>query len=84
MHNVAKYTIYMIEAFDAMCQTIADILKQHDQLFGVRQTVAKETKARLKHKLGLVRSVKFRLVSLDKRTQNIINLVSRPFVRKLL
>jgi len=75
LHNVAKHCIYMQEAFDAMLLTIDDMLTQHARLFEKAQH-KETTQSMLKHKRGLFNSVKLRLASLDKRTQNIITLVT--------
>jgi hypothetical protein len=55
---------------------------EHNRLF--KDDEAVKTNALLKHKRRLFKQVSLRIDSLDKRTQNVINLVSRISWRYLL
>ncbi|KAF4624295.1 hypothetical protein G7Y89_g13879 [Cudoniella acicularis] len=74
LHNVAKYCIYLKEAFNAIALTTEDLISQHDRLFKTEED-ADTTGAMLRHKGGFFKSINLRLDSLSKRTDNVINLV---------
>jgi hypothetical protein len=79
---VAKHIIYLKEGSDAILLTVENMLAHHKYLLemaGPSSTEAMEaTQFRLKYKQGLFHSVNLRLRSLEKRMQNIINLVGSP------
>jgi len=92
LHNIAKYCIYMKEAFEAMLLTVDDLVSQHKQYFldsafssvpastswpsPTAKRQALATQNMLKHKRGFFESTKLRIASLEKRIGNIIALVS--------
>lgn len=79
---MAKHIIYLKEGSDAILLTVENMLAHHKYLLdmvGPSGTKAMEaTQFRLKYRQGLFHSVNLRLRSLEKRMQNIINLVGSP------
>lgn len=75
LHNVAKHCIYLKEAFNAIGITTHEVEGQHERLFKSDEDI-ETTRAMLRHKKSLFKSVNVRLDSLTKRTDNTINLVS--------
>jgi hypothetical protein len=79
---VAKHIIYLKEGSDAILLTVENMLAHHKYLLEMTDPSGTEameaTQFRLKHKEGLFQSMNLRLKSLEKRMQNIINLVGSP------
>ncbi|KAH6666426.1 hypothetical protein B0J14DRAFT_202661 [Halenospora varia] len=73
LHNVAKHCIYLKEAFNAIGITTHEVEGQHERLFKSDEDI-ETTRAMLRHKKSLFKSVNVRLDSLTKRTDNTINL----------
>lgn len=78
---MAKHIIFLKEGSDAVLATLTAILMHHERSYQITGSVhplpiAKETHAALEYQGELFRSVSFRVTSLDRRMQNIINLVS--------
>ena len=78
LHNVAKYCVYLKEAFDAILLTAEGLVEQHLKIFPeTREQQA--TSSMLKYKMGLFRSVNLRLASLDRRVANTLSLVNNSW-----
>jgi hypothetical protein len=80
LHNVAKHIIFLKEGSDAVLATVAAMTTHHDRPYQATgpnpsSRLAKETHAALEYQKELFQSVSFRITSLDRRMQNIINLV---------
>ncbi|KAH8659244.1 hypothetical protein BGZ60DRAFT_414873 [Tricladium varicosporioides] len=73
LHNVAKHCIFLKEAFNAIAITTHEVEGQHERLFKSDEDI-ETTRAMLRHKRSLFKSVNVRLDSLTKRTDNTINL----------
>jgi hypothetical protein len=81
LHNVAKHCIYLKEAFAAIDYTQEELRLQHQEYFKPPSQELpshhyRATWNMLKHKRGLFKSTSLRVESLNKRVENIINLVS--------
>jgi hypothetical protein len=79
LHNIAKYCVYLKEAFDAILLTIEDLSQQNLEIFPKTQE-RQSTSSMLKYRMGLFCSVNLRLASLDKRVANILSLVNNSLI----
>jgi hypothetical protein len=76
LHNVTKYIAYLTEAANAMLLVVDDLQMQSRSLLrDMDDGLVEQVVASLAYQKGLFRSENLRLKSLDKRMQNIINLV---------
>jgi hypothetical protein len=80
LHNMAKHIIFLKEGSDAVLATLTSMLAYHEELFQITgpnptAQIVKATQTALSYQRELFRSVSFRIGSLDRRMQNIINLV---------
>ncbi|KAG0645260.1 hypothetical protein D0Z07_8842 [Hyphodiscus hymeniophilus] len=76
LHMLSKHEIYLLEGAEAVMATLESLRAYHDQ---VTKDVtmfpsALETKANFRYRKLLFNSTNLRLKSLEKRTQNMINL----------
>lgn len=81
MHNIAKHIIFLKEGSDAALLTLKEIRKHHTGLprgSSGGSEAWETTEQTLRYNEGLFQSTNLRLVTLEKRMQNIINLVSTP------
>jgi hypothetical protein len=75
---VSKHIAYLIEAADAFLLIVEDMRAQSRSLpCATDAGLVEETVAALAYQKGLFHSANLRLKSLDKRMQNIINLVRK-------
>jgi hypothetical protein len=78
LHNVSKHIAYLNEAADAFLLIVEDMRVQSRALLCATNTGhVEEIVAALAYQKGLFHSGNLRLKSLDKRMQNIINLVRK-------
>lgn len=80
LHNMAKHIIFLKEGSEAILATLTSILAYHEELFQITGSdpaaqIAKATQTALAYQKELFRSVSLRIASLDRRMQNVINLV---------
>ena len=81
LHNVAKHIIFMKESIEAFLSTTASMLETHEKLYTHRgrkspsKQIFTSTYAALKYQRELFLSLSLRIMSLDRRMQNTINLV---------
>jgi len=75
---LSKHQIYLLEATEAVTATL-DSVKAHHEWVTKGSTspssATSETQAGFRHRRTLFKSTDLRLKSLEKRTQNMINLV---------
>lgn len=80
LHRLAKHAIYLKEACDAILHTVQSIHDQHKHL-ATRSPLSQvpdqvfATQSSFKYRRNLFTSTQLRLISLEKRMQNIISLV---------
>jgi hypothetical protein len=78
LHMLSKHQIYLVEAIEAVTATLESVKEHHDRIFRGSMSeipIACETRDRFRHRGTLFKSTYLRLKSLEKRTQNMINLV---------
>lgn len=86
MYNIAKHIIHLNESSTAAYLTACEMSEAHRQLMS-RTERANHIRAMegvqqsIQHKLTLLEGCKVRVESLDKRTQNMTNLVSITYPR---
>lgn len=80
MHNVAKTIIYLNEGADAMISSVGSMLESHQMDAHDQQSAsAAMTIHGLRYQKGVFHSTQLRLQSLEKRMNNILNLVRFSF-----
>jgi len=75
---LSKHQIYLLEATEAVTATLESVKEYHDRITrgsSSEISIVRETRARFQHRGTLFKSTYLRLGSLEKRTQNMINLV---------
>jgi hypothetical protein len=75
---LSKYQIYLLEATEAVTATLDCVQAHHEQVTKASTSLSSaacETQAGFRYRRTLLKSTDLRLKSLEKRTQNIINLV---------
>jgi hypothetical protein len=75
LHHIAKNIIHLKEASDAVLKTVSHMIRHHTESCQVDRPNHCSTSATLDYQQTLFESVNLRLTSLEKRMQNIINLV---------
>jgi hypothetical protein len=84
LHNLAQHMIHLKESSEAVLRTVESLRAQHDIMTSVVDlnktdsgTIAARatTKSLLAHRYSLFQSTNLRINSLEKRMQNVINLV---------
>src|SRR5436853_945128 len=76
LHLIAKNIIHLKEASDAVLKTVSHMILHHTESGQGDRPHHCSTSAALDYQQTLFESVNLRLTSLEKRMQNIINLVS--------
>lgn len=75
LHNVAKHVIYLHESSEAALFTAESLRVKHKQLIGENPTPCNiSTQDALEYRKSLLQSTQRRIVSMDRRMGNIINL----------
>ncbi|OCK95889.1 uncharacterized protein K441DRAFT_704722 [Cenococcum geophilum 1.58] len=75
LHNVAKHVIYLLETSESALLTAESLCASHKQLIGDNPNApSASTQSSLLYRKGLFQSTQRRLVSLDRRMENIIGL----------
>ncbi|KAL5326554.1 hypothetical protein ACEPPN_004240 [Leptodophora sp. 'Broadleaf-Isolate-01'] len=79
LHMLSKHQIYLIEAADAAMATLDSLTAHHERLLKsyapASEFAFRRTQDTFCHRRTMLKSTNLRLKSLEKRTQNIINLV---------
>ncbi|KAG4431382.1 hypothetical protein IFR05_013142 [Cadophora sp. M221] len=79
LHMLSKHQIYLIEAADAAVATLDSLTEHHERVMKsyapASELAFRRTQNKFRHQRTMLKSTNFRLKSLEKRTQNIINLV---------
>ena len=93
LHNVAKHVIFMKEGLEAVLSTTKSMLERHEKLYHHRGSnspsarITTATHAALTYQRELLLSLSLRIMSLERRMQNTINLVrawtTAPLVARL-
>jgi len=77
LHMLSKHQIYLLEAVDAVTATLESMRMHHERLTKASTSpipAIQETEANFRYRKMLFKSTDLRLKSLEKRTQNMINL----------
>jgi hypothetical protein len=77
---LSKHEIYLLEATEAVMATLESLRAHHEWVMGgpsSPSSAMSEIQASFRHRKSLFKSTDLRLKSLEKRTQNIVNLVCR-------
>jgi hypothetical protein len=73
LHNISKHVIYLREGVEASLQTLQQLTRHHGQS-NSESALRNSTQDSLEYCRTLFQSTQLRLVSLEKRTANLINL----------
>lgn len=76
LHYIAKNIIHIKEAVDAVLRTISHIIRAQSEGEVADKVEARKTTLALHYSESLFESVDLRAISMEKRMQNVINLVS--------
>ena len=76
LHYIAKNLIHLKEASDAILQTVKHMIQEQSGFFVSVSPGRRNASSALRYQQNLFESVNLRAVSMEKRMQNVINLVS--------
>ncbi|EEQ35659.1 conserved hypothetical protein [Microsporum canis CBS 113480] len=74
VHTIAKNAIFMLEGVDATLRSLDAAVTHHQELSQTRPPVWRATHSSLLYRKELFHSTRLRIISVEKRLQNIINL----------
>lgn len=87
IHNLAKDAIHMVEGLDAVLRSVECALRCHSEIEKDDSVVWTATHNALQYRKEMFHSTRLRMVSVEQRLKNVINLVglliSSYFVRVL-
>ncbi|KAM5465147.1 hypothetical protein MferCBS49748_005087 [Microsporum ferrugineum] len=75
VHTIAKNAIFMLEGVDATLRSLDAAVTHHQELSQTRPPIWRATHSSLLYRKELFHSTRLRIISVEKRLQNIINLV---------
>jgi hypothetical protein len=78
IHSLAKDTIHQEEGLDAALRSLECALRHHGEIYEHDTEMWKFTQDALYHRREMFYSTRLRMVSVEQRLKNIINMVSLP------
>lgn len=80
IHAVSKDAIHLLEGVDAALRSMECTIQAQSETRTVDTFASSTARDALRHRKELFHSTRLRLVSIDQRLKNIINLVGSPFL----
>jgi hypothetical protein len=76
LHYIAKNLIHLKEASDAILHTVEHMIEERTEASASGFPKGRKASSALRYQQSLFESINLRAVSMEKRMQNVINLVS--------